>query len=126
MGYFGSKATGGLCQTLPGLQPPHDPCIESHLGGGALMRRKAPALRPVGVDLDRRAPGGFACACPAEPVHGCARAFLAGFPFRGTELACSDPPHLRATRLSDRRCRHDHTEAGHAALLELPGGCPAR
>ncbi len=126
MGHFGSKATGGLCQTLPGLFPPHCTYVETHLGGGALMRRKAPALRPVGVDLDRRASGGFACACPVELVHGCAHAFLAAFPFRGTELACSDPPYLRATRLSDRRYRHDYSEADHVALLDLPGGCPAR
>ncbi len=41
MGYFGSKATSGLCQLLPGLQPPHDLYVETHLGGGALMKRKA-------------------------------------------------------------------------------------
>ena len=35
MGYFGSKATTGLCQALLGLQPPHDLYIETHLGGGA-------------------------------------------------------------------------------------------
>ena len=33
MGYFGSKATTGLCQALLGLQPPHDLYIETHLGG---------------------------------------------------------------------------------------------
>ena len=44
MGYFGSKATSGLCQMLPGLFPPHDVYIESHLGGGALMQRR-PRLR---------------------------------------------------------------------------------
>ena len=32
MGYFGSKATTGLCQALLGLQPPHDLYIETHLG----------------------------------------------------------------------------------------------
>ena len=44
MGYFGSKATSGLCQALIALMPPHSVYIESHLGGGALMKRK-----PTGV-----------------------------------------------------------------------------
>ena len=109
-----------------GLQPPHDLYIESHLGDGALMRRKAPALRSVGVDLDRRALDGFACGYPVELVHGCAHAFLAGFPFRGTELVYSDPPYLRATRRSRRRYRHDYTGADHVALLDLLRGLPCQ
>ncbi len=39
MGYFGSKATTGLSQALIALMPPHSVYIESHLGGGALMKR---------------------------------------------------------------------------------------
>ena len=126
MGYFGSKATTGLCQMLLGLQPPHDLYVETHLGGGALMKRKAPALRSIGIDRDRRALDGFECAYPVELIHGCAHAFLAGFPFRGTELVYSDPPYLRATRRSDRRYRHDYTDADHVALLELLVGLPCQ
>ena len=55
------------------------------------MKRKAPALRSIGIDRDRRALDGFECAYPVELIHGCAHAFLAGFPFRGTELVYSDP-----------------------------------
>ena len=44
MGYFGSKATSGLCQPLIAMMPPHDTYIETHLGGGAIMKRKPPAL----------------------------------------------------------------------------------
>ena len=40
MAYFGSKATSGLCQPLIAMMPPHDTYIETHLGGGAIMRRK--------------------------------------------------------------------------------------
>ena len=92
MGYFGSKATTGLCQALLGLQPPHDLYIETHLGGGALMRRKAPAMRSIGIDRDQRALDGFRCDYPVELVQGCAHEFLASFPLRGTELVYSDPP----------------------------------
>ena len=37
MGYFGSKATSGLCQALIALMPPHSVYIESHLGGALAM-----------------------------------------------------------------------------------------
>ena len=126
MGYFGSKATTGLCQMLLGLQPPHDLYVETHLGGGALMKRKAPALRSIGIDPDRRALDGFRCDYPVELIHGCAHAFLAAFPFRGTELVYSDPPYLQATRRSDRRYRHDYTDADHVALLELLKDLPCQ
>ena len=126
MGYFGSKATWGLCQTLLSLQPPHDLYLETHLGGGALMKRKAPALRTIGIDRDRRALDGFACRYPVELVHGCAHAFLSEFPFQGTELVYSDPPYLQATRRSRRRYRHDYTDADHVALLDLLTGLPCQ
>ena len=58
VGYFGSKATSGLCQPLIAMMPPHATYIETHLGGGALMRRKAPALRNIGID---RAPLSARC-----------------------------------------------------------------
>ena len=126
MGYFGSKATSGLCQALLGLQPPHDLYLETHLGGGALMRRKAPALRSIGIDRDPRALAGFRCDYAVELVHGCAHEFLAGFEFRGTELVYSDPPYLQATRRSERRYRYEYTDADHAALLELLRGLPCQ
>ena len=55
MGYFGSKATSGLCQPLIAMMPPHDTYIETHLGGGAIMRRKPAALHNIGIDRDARA-----------------------------------------------------------------------
>ena len=119
MGYFGSKATTGLCQALLGLQPPTIWYIETHLGGGALMARKAPATRSIGIDRDQRALDRFRCDYPVELVHGCAHAFLASFAFRGTELVYSDPPYLHATRRSDRRYRYEYTDADHATLLAL-------
>ncbi len=126
MGYFGSKATSGLCQMLLGLQPAHDLYLETHLGGGALMQRKVPALRSIGIDRDRRALEGFTCAYPVELIHGCAHEVLATFPLRGTELVYSDPPYLRATRRSRRRYRHDYGEADHVALLHLLKGLPCQ
>ena len=75
-GYFGSKATAGLWQPLIAMMPPHDVYIESHLGGGAIMRRKPPALRNIGIDLDGRVIESFRCDYPVELVDGCAYRFL--------------------------------------------------
>ncbi|WP_293715986.1 DNA methylase [Thiolapillus sp.] len=58
--YFGSKATSGLCQPIIALMPPHDTYIETHLGGGAIMKRKPPALHNIGIDLNPRALAAFA------------------------------------------------------------------
>ena len=90
--YFGSKATSGLCQPIIALMPPHDTFIETHLGGGAIMQRKPPALRNIGIDLNERALERFHCDYPVEKVHGCAHRFLGEFPFTGRELVYSDPP----------------------------------
>ena len=119
---FGSKATTGLCQPPIALMPPHSTYVESHLGGGAIMKRKPPALRNIGIDLNRRALADFACDYPVELVCGCAHRFLADFAFQGTELVYCDPPYLHGVRKPARRYRYDYGEADHVALLELLRG----
>jgi hypothetical protein len=117
--YFGSKATSGLCQPIIALMPPHDTYIETHLGGGAIMKRKPPALHNIGIDLDARALARFACDYPVEKIHGCAHRFLAEYPFAGRELLYCDPPYLKHTRSSGRRYRFDYEERDHIELLAL-------
>lgn len=122
----GSKATTGLCQAIVSLMPPHATYIETHLGGGAIMKRKPPALRNIGIDLCPRSIGTFSCDYEVELVHGCCHRFLATFPFEGDELVYSDPPYLHATRKSRRRYRYDYEDADHVALLALLRGLPCR
>ena len=86
------------------------------------MKRKPPALRNIGIDLDRRALDGFACAYRVELHQGCALRFLEAFSFQGRELVYCDPPYLHGVRKSARRYRYDYGEADHVALLELLGG----
>ena len=123
--YLGSKATTGLCQPLIALMPPHSVYIETHLGGGAIMRRKPAALRNIGIDLDGRALAAFECDYPVELVRGCAHEYLVRYPFDGTELVYSDPPYLQCARKSGRRYRYDYEEADHEALLALLGSLPS-
>ena len=122
--YRGSKATTGLCQPLIAMMPPHSVYIETHLGGGALMRRKPAALRNIGIDLDGRALSAFECEYPVELVQGCCHEYLAQYPFDGTELVYSDPPYLQSTRKSRRRYRYDYEDGDHEALLALLKGLP--
>lgn len=124
--YFGSKATTGLCQAIIALMPPHSVYIESHLGGGAIMKRKPPAQRSIGIDLDRRAIEGFSCEHPVELVHGCCHAHLAQFAFDGSELVYADPPCLKSTRKAPGRyrCRFDYEEGDHAELLGILKSLP--
>lgn len=118
-GYFGSKATSGLCQAIIALMPPHDTYIETHLGGGAIMKRKPAALRNIGIDLNQHALEKFQCAYPVELVHGCAHRFLADYDYRGRELVYCDPPYLKETRSSSRRYLFDYEEQDHLELLKL-------
>ena len=101
------------------MMPPHDTYIETHLGGGAIMKRKPPALRNIGIDLDARAITDFECSYPVELVNGCAHSFLTEYDFQGSELIYSDPPYLLRTRTSARRYRFDYEEQDHVTLLEL-------
>ena len=119
MGYFGSKATSGLCQAIIAMMPPHDTYIETHLGGGAIMKRKPPALHNIGIDLDPQALAEFDCDYPVQRIHGCAHRFLAEYDYQGTELVYSDPPYLMRTRTSARRYRFDYEKQDHIELLEL-------
>ena len=43
MGGVGSKVAAGRDQPLIAMMPPHGTCIETHPGGGAIMKRKPPA-----------------------------------------------------------------------------------
>ena len=116
--YFGSKAAFGLFQPIIALMPPHDTYIETHLGGGAIMKRKPPAITNIGIDIDPQALSAFDCDYPVRLENDCALRFLSNYPFTGSELVYSDPPYLLHTRTSVRRYRFDYTQADHIALLE--------
>ncbi len=116
---FGSRATSGPSQATIAAMPPHDVYIGPFPGGGAIMRRRPPAIRSIGIDPGRRALEGFDGDGAAEPRHGCALRFPGAFPFQGRGPACRDPPHLQATRRSGRRCRHGPDDAAHVAPLTL-------
>jgi len=118
-GYFGSKAASGLFQNIIAMMPPHDTYVETHLGGGAIMKRKPPAADNIGIDIDPEALSQFDCSYPVHLVNGCAHQFLTHRDYSGSELIYCDPPYLRETRTSRRKYRFEYTTQDHTALLEL-------
>ena len=124
MRYPGGK--GKTYQHLINLMPPHEVYIESHLGGGAVIRHKKPSLRNIGIDIDPKplqawdpVPG-----LPVELVNCAAEDYLASFPFSGSELVYCDPPYFPATRLREKVYTFDYTAADHEKLLRLLLGLP--
>lgn len=117
--YFGSKATSGLCQAIISIMPPHVTYIETHLGGGAIMKRKPPSLESIGIDIDQQPLSVFECSYPVQLINGCAHEFLRNYKYNGNELIYSDPPYLAITRSSQRKYRFDYQEQDHMDLLEL-------
>jgi hypothetical protein len=90
------------------------------------MKRKPPALRNIGIDLNPKVIAGFKCSYPVELINGCAHGFLADYDYQGSELIYSDPPYLMRSRSSGRRYRFDYEDQDHVELLELLKGLPCR
>lgn len=125
MAYVGGK--GNCYSRVIGAMPTHRVYIETHLGGGAVMRAKRPAERQIGVDADERVIAAWRRrGAPCELIHGDAVAFLSCFPFTGDELVYSDPPYPIESRNGRNRYRHDYGERDHAALLEVLVGLSCR
>ncbi len=106
--------------------PPHRTYIETHLGGGAVLRHKRPADVSIGIDADERVVARWRANCPdlATVVHGDALEFLTGYRFEGSELVYCDPPYPTSTRARKRIYRHEYDDADHVRLLELLRSLP--
>ncbi len=122
MSYLGSKAASGVYQKIIAEMPPHDTYIETHLGGGAIMLRKPPAIRNIGIDLDVEALKNFAFTHQLSHINMVNRDavdYLETFDFTraGRVLIYADPPYLLETRTSAARYRHEYTVADHERLL---------
>lgn len=120
MRYVGGK--GRAYPRIINLMPPHRVYIETHLGGGAVLRHKRPAECTIGIEIDPRVVRAWRERPPAVPGlqvwEGDALAFLREFPFIGDELVYADPPYLPSTRRRRSPCyRFDYGDDDHIALL---------
>ena len=137
MSYLGSKAASGVYQRIIAEMPPHDTYIETHLGSGAVMFFKPPAMRNYGADLDedarvktlQRWKDKGAKPPRLDFFHGDAVYFLeslkspgalngtTGFSKLGRVLVYSDPPYMPETRTGNARYRYEYSVADHERLL---------
>lgn len=125
--YMGGK--GNCYRRIIGAMPVHDTFIETHLGGGAVMRNKRSAQRQIGIDVDPQVIANWAerDEIPCELVCSDAVSFLKAFVFQGDELVYCDPPYPLATRRpSGPLYRHDYGDDDHEALLDAAMALPCR
>lgn len=124
MSYPGGK--GKCYQRLINLMPPHETYIESHLGGGAVLKTKRPAKTNVGIDADEHVIAAWRQTAPSwcTLVHGDAAAFLERYPFTGNELVYADPPYVTETRGRARIYRYEYSDADHLRLLDVLTALP--
>lgn len=125
MNYPGGK--GGVFQKIINLMPPHDVYIETHLGGGAIIRNKRPASRNIGIDIDPQTIKMWTDndQTDFELIRNDAVTYLKGYKFTGRELVYCDPPYLRETRKkSSRLYKYEYTKEQHEELLNVIKSLP--
>lgn len=115
MAYPGGK--GRCYRRLINLMPPHRRYIETHLGGGAVMKAKRPAEVNIGIDLDERVVARWSRRTEFEVLQGDAAATLARLAPKIGDLVYSDPPYLAHTRRRRSMYRHDYSDQQHSELL---------
>jgi hypothetical protein len=122
--YPGGK--GKCFQRLINLMPPHDVYIESHLGGGAVLRNKRPAEVNIGIDIDPRVIQHWRSTLGGDftLIQADATAYLSNYPFQGRELIYSDPPYLPEVRRRRKVYRFDFSARDHEVLLDVIKSIP--
>lgn len=118
MRYPGGK--GKSYPHLINLMPPHQTYIESHLGGGAVMRHKLPAKRQIGIDIDPRVIAHWEALPEAacDVVCSYATSYLNGLLVDQETLIYADPPYLPSTRRRARVYRFDYTVEDHEKMID--------
>jgi site-specific DNA-adenine methylase len=109
-------------QKLINLIPPHRVYIETHLGGGAVLRHKIPAKVNIGIDRDPEVVENFLTGFEDhfQFIAGKAESFLAEYAFEGDEFIYADPPYWPKSRRSRRKIYNfEYTEAEHLELLRI-------
>ncbi len=120
MKYLGGK--GQTFQKLINLMPPHDVYIETHLGGGAVIRNKKPGKRNLGLEIDAKVIEMWSEEEKQglEIIQADAVNYLKSYKFTDNELIYCDPPYLRETRRRKRKFyKFEYSFEQHVELLEV-------
>lgn len=106
------------------MMPPHRRYVETHLGGGSVMRHKLPAVENIGIDVDERVVDLWRRRARPDVVvmQGHAREALRSIDLDAETLVYSDPPYLAAARRSARVYRYECNDDEHSRLLDVLKG----
>ena len=117
MPYPGGK--GRMFQQLISLMPPHRVYIETHLGGGAVLRRKRPAEVNIAIDSDPKVIADWQRDLPAhvDLILGDAVAFLEAYRFSGDELSTATHHIFQERAEEPKYIVSDYREKDHVRLL---------
>ncbi len=131
MNYPGGK--GSLYQKIINLIPPHRSYIETHAGGGAVLRHKRPARSNIAIDVDTEALNMLASTIAknggteAQFINTDAVTWLRTYDFRGDEFVYADPPYVMSSRRQHRQLyRYEYTEQQHIDLLDCLIAVPCK
>lgn len=120
MSYPGGKSQSGVYQFIINQIPPHRVFIETHLGGGAILKNKKPAEINIGIDIDPLVINEWRNNESIILTNADAYEFLCQYDFVGDEFIYVDPPYLRFTRETKRKIYNfEYTEKKHIELLDL-------
>lgn len=116
----GGKGRHGVYQRLINQIPPHRVYIETHLGGGAILRHKRPAALDVGVDRDPAVLRQWRGPAHVQLVQADAVSFLRSCRLAADDFVYADPPYVASTRRSKRPpYTHDYSDQDHRDLLSV-------
>jgi DNA adenine methylase len=122
MRYDGGKGAMGVAQWIINQIPPHRVYIEPFLGGGAILRLKAPARSSIAIERD---PKALSLWTPnnipdLRVIYGDAISWLEKFKPQGDEFIYCDPPYLLSTLSSAVAVyRYTLNESDHRRLLSI-------
>ena len=143
--YPGGKGGSGVYQTIINLIPPHDVYIETHLGGGSILKHKRPATINIGIDIDPEVTSAWEAApISINGVNGSGTAstklvsgdedliiintdatrWLKEYQFQGNEFIYVDPPYLMETRKGGKLYDCEMTDEQHIELLSVLDAIP--
>lgn len=126
--YPGGKDAGGSAEQIIAALPAHGIYVEPFVGGGAVLRRKTPALSSIAIDDDAEVANRWRrAAWPGLIVirgDGIRWMETTGRELPADALVYCDPPYPLSTRSKKRLYKNEWTDATHrrflAAALALP------
>jgi len=127
MNYAGGKNGCGVYQQIINQMPPHETYIEAFLGSGAIIRRKRPASKNIGIEKNMATIAMHddeVLQAAYTVINDDAISILKKYKFTGRELVYCDPPYMLDSRKGGKIYKYEYSDNDHIILLELLKSLP--